>query len=859
MREAVDAAGGQVLGSAAGTLHARVPTTSTESLGGHGGVASVTPAPVLHQYVESDGVATTGASAWHADGTDGTGVDIAIVDAGFLGYQDKIGIGELPAGTLTSFGSCAQSDLTDHGTYVAEIAHDMAPGATIHLVCVDSPFDLDSTNDPVMAYLRNNGIEVANASLGFNVTSRGDGQGAIDRAVAQSRRDGTLWTVAAGNEAQLHTRLPKGSSTAAITGDGALVEAVDVNPGTGTDRWMSIVVGPGDGDPNTAEAGIEMKWEGWTDGGTTDFDVYAFTEPILGEYYFANGSSLDQSAGDSVKPVEGFFLSNPITAPKTFYILIDAYKPASAAIDFWAYGDIGSIEYPIAAGSVAEPGTSPGALTVGAACVMDGALEPYSSQGPTMDGRVKPDIVGPDGVDTSALVIGTCDGFRGTSAAAPHVAGAAALVLDAQPGLDAGEVQAVLERRATPAGAAGKDNLWGWGKLAMGPPDAPSAPDGDLYTALSPSDRLVDTRTANQPLGSGATRRFAIAGTHGVPADATAVTLNVTAVAPTAAGYLTAFPAGAARPVASNLNFAAGAVVANSVTVGLGTNGSIDLFNYAGSTNVVIDIVGWYGPTGATGLASLAPIRAVDTRAGKPTRIGVPGGAFGGSEVLRVQLAGNAAIPEVPASATAVVLNVTVVAPTRSAHLTVWPTGLPKPTASSVNFPAGATVANLVPATIGQGGQVDLAVSFGTADAVLDVVGYYSATAPGRFVALPTVFRISDTRTGNGGPVAPIGSGLSRGFEATSLNGVPLDATGVVVNLTAVAPTATTGHLSVWGAGPTPTSSTLNFTKGAVVANAAVVGLGASAVLQDGFVGVLNSSGQTQVVLDLAGYFVAGP
>lgn len=862
IRDAVTTAGGVVLGEAPGALHARLPSSATEALQAHPGVDSIRPAPELHPATTSEGVASTGAAGWHGGGTDGAGVDVAIIDGGFYDHPAAVLAGELPAGTQTAFSACVESDLTDHGTAVAEVVHDMAPGATLHLICIDSAFDVDAASDPTMAYLRTHDIEVANASFGFSTLSRGDGQGDVDRAVSQSRRDGTLWTVSAGNEAQVHSRVPKGASLQRIvdTSGSFFVDAVDLSPGAGTDRWMGFMVAPGDGNPDTAEIVVEAKWDSWASSSRIDFDLWAFTAPTLAEQYLVTGSFVDQSAGSEL-PIEGFGLSNPSASPRMFYLMIDAYQPGAAPIDLY-FHNADAIEHPVAAGSVAEPGSSPGAFTVGAACVHNNALEPFSSQGPTLDGRVKPDIVAPDGTDSSVYGEGsTCidAGFYGTSASAPHVAGAAALVLHAQPGLDAGEVQAILERRAIPAGAPGKDSLWGWGQLALGAADAPGAPAGDRYGGLSPSARLVDTRTASAPLGSGATRRFVVAGTNGVPADATAVVLNLTAVKPTASGYLTAFPAGAARPVASNLNFGPGAVLANSVTVGLGTNGSIDLFNYAGSTHVVIDIAGWYGPSATAGLATVAPVRAVDTRPGTQTRIAVPGGGFGGTEVLRVQLAGNPAILEVPATAGAVVLNATVTGPTNAGHLTVWPAGLAKPLASSINFGAGSTLANLVIAKVGTDGQVDLAISTGQAHAILDIVGYYDGAAPGRFVALPTVHRIADSRTGNGGPVAPIGAGLIRQVEATSLHGVPLDATGVVVNLTAVSPTAASGHLTAWGTGPTPTASTLNFTKGAIVGNAAIVGIGPSGALVPGRLGLRNSAGSTHVILDLAGYFVAGP
>ena len=575
---------------------------------------------------------------------------------------------------------------------------------------------------------------------------------------------------------------------------------------------------------------------------------------------FVNGSFNDQLNEAGVPPVEGFAFQNQSGLARDFYLVLDAYSPVTVPIDLFFVGAY-NVEYLTSAGTVSDPGNGPGALTVGASCAATGAIEPFSGRGPTTDGRVKPDLIGPDGTSSSIYgpANGCVGGFLGTSAATPHVAGAAALVLDAQPGLGPTDVQGILEQRATPAGAAGKDSIWGWGRLALGAANAPTAPTGNLFTGLSPSARLLDTRTANNPLGGGSTRTIQIAGTNGVPADATAVVLSVVAIKPTAAGYLTAFPAGAARPVASSLNFAQGQVISNSVTVGLGPSGAIGLFNYAGTTNVVVDIAGWYGPTATTGLQTVDPIRAVDTRPGKATRITVPGGDIGGTEVLTARLAGNPAIPEVPASAVAVVLNAAVTAPTITGHLTVWPDGVTKPLASNLNFDKGATVANLVVAKTGANGQVKVATNGGKAHVILDIVGYYDATAPGRFVALPTVNRVFDTRTGTGSPRRPANPNQTAHVELTELFGIPGDAMAAVLNVTAIKPVAG-GHLRVWGQGPLPTASTLNFTPGAIIGNAALAGLGPSAVLGEGWFGIyVSSPGPTDLVADVSGYFVGGP
>ncbi len=148
-----------------------------------------------------------------------------------------------------------------------------------------------------------------------------------------------------------------------------------------------------------------------------------------------------------------------------------------------------------------------------------------------------------------------------------------------------------------------------------------AAPSG-VAAAATPSFnpivpvRIMDTRsgtgTTAAPLGSGETRALQVTGQAGIPADAVAVALNVTVTDPDAAGYVTVWPAGAAMPTASNINFVAGQTVANMVTVGLGAGGQIDLFNFAGDSQVIVDVTGWY--TG--GFHPVVPVRVMDTRSG---------------------------------------------------------------------------------------------------------------------------------------------------------------------------------------------------------------------------------------------------
>jgi len=134
--------------------------------------------------------------------------------------------------------------------------------------------------------------------------------------------------------------------------------------------------------------------------------------------------------------------------------------------------------------------------------------------------------------------------------------------------------------------------------------DGTAAATGSLFVGVTPA-RILDTRDGTGPvpiaaLGSNATMVASVAGHGGVPAmtattPATAVVLNVTVTGPTASSYLTVWPDGSVKPLASDLNWVSGATVPNLVVIKLGSNGNIDLFNGVGSVNIVVDVVGWYG------------------------------------------------------------------------------------------------------------------------------------------------------------------------------------------------------------------------------------------------------------------------
>ena len=248
-----------------------------------------------------------------------------------------------------------------------------------------------------------------------------------------------------------------------------------------------------------------------------------------------------------------------------------------------------------------------------------------------------------------------------------------------------------------------------------------ATPDG-LYAAVTPT-RALDTRDGTgtggvkQPIAGGQTIQVVVG-----QAGQEAVVLNVTATSPTTASYLTVWPDGASQPVVSNLNFAAGQTIANRVMVKVGSNGKVDIFNAVGSVHVIADLNGSFTdaslPTSGSRFQGIAPIRIVDSRAG----IGGPAAPLAPGASRAITVAGANGIP---ASASAVVANVTVTDTTATSYLTAWPDLDARPNASDLNWTPRRTVPNLVIVKLGSNGKLDIYNAAGSTQVIVDVVGWY--------------------------------------------------------------------------------------------------------------------------------------
>ncbi len=397
--------------------------------------------------------------------------------------------------------------------------------------------------------------------------------------------------------------------------------------------------------------------------------------------------------------------------------------------------------------------------------------------------------------------------------------------------------------------------------------------DGFVYTSsgayhpLTPA-RIEDTRAGSglpgsgQAPGPGGVLDVQVAGVGGVPpTGAAGVLINLTVTDTTAQSYVTAFPAGVAVPSTSSIDFQAQDTKANLVEVALGRGGQISIYNQGGTTQVVVDVEGWYDsgqPTSGAGLYNpLTPARIADTRPGSNEPY--QGSTLQPGQALTIQVAGRGGVPA--SGAEAVAVNVTATDATSASYLTVYPAGESRPLASNLNFAAGETVANQVVVPLGAGGAVTVYNAVGETDVVVDVAGWFSdgssGSAAGSAIFPMAPARAVDTRPGSG--YADSGDTLQPGqtltIQLAGLAGLPAQGmVAAVLNVT-VTDGGAPGYLTVWpAASPQPLTSELNWSAGQTTENLAV-----AEVSSQGSLSFYNGSSATvQLVIDACGWFAAG-
>lgn len=456
IRAALRRAGLSIRGTWGTTIEGYVAPSRVRELARVAGTRSIAPIrrPLASSFV---GPAPTihGASAWHQAGYTGSGIKVGILDGGFDGFAGLMG-GELPAtvearcyaqlGIATANVADCVTAGDKHGTAVAEAVVDMAPAASLYISNASSHADMAAT----IGWMTAAGVRIINFSQG-SVVPEGMGDGlspyasSIYRVVDQAVAAGAVFIGSAGNE--------------------GLTSWMGPTTDTDADGWVEFA--PGEEANYVAlesgeEAFVSIRWAS----AASDYDLSIWQ----GETQLAESADYQSETGDAYELIA-------FTAPWTGTFEISLRRDSGEAapvMRLMVVGPATSLAYRTTAGSLPAPADSrnPGMLTVGAVSYQSPtSVEPYSSRGPTFDGRIKPDLVAVDCGPTVALST-----FCGTSQSAPIVSGAAALVLQAKPELTPVQLAEFLRSHVTPIGSPVPNNDTGYGSLALGgPPNVPAA------------------------------------------------------------------------------------------------------------------------------------------------------------------------------------------------------------------------------------------------------------------------------------------------------------------------------------------------------------------------------------------------
>ncbi len=480
---AIRAVGGEILGQAEGLIKVRLPVERIETLAEEvEGVRYVrspytpsTPHPRTNRSDSSSlstGVNLIGGSVYQANNYLGDGVKIAVVDLGFASLDYARNSGQLTESAiagLEDYTGTGISSGTAHGTGVAGIVHQIAPEAGLYLKKIGDEIDLaEATGDAISQE-----VDVIVHSVGWLNTNFGDGTGVVADIAREATRAGILWVNAAGNLARRHWQGPVSDRDEdGWVEFGYEEEAITVN------------------NESSRNIGLYLTWNDWP---TTevDFDLFLYDQ----DGNLVRSSRNHQTGNEP--PTERINYSPPSSGGH--YLKVSGPEDLQAfELEIFSLNQ--SLEPAVEEGSILAPGNAEEVYTVGAVDASNwssGPIEYFSSRGPTANGKVKPDLTGIDGVTTYVY-----RDFLGTSAAAPSVAGAAALILSRSPELEADQLKEALAEDAKDLGEEGRDNTYGAGglRLIFENPSVTRELEGQRGPEVVPGDSFTVRLTAGMPL-----------------------------------------------------------------------------------------------------------------------------------------------------------------------------------------------------------------------------------------------------------------------------------------------------------------------------------------------------------------------
>ena len=459
----------------------------------------IPPRPAQSQSrVISQGVGLHGSDVWHNAGYRGQGVKIGIIDLGFEQFSELQQGGELPPNVFarcyfdgpqqpsSRLSDCEVDDV--HGTAVAETVIDVAPNAQLYIAQPHSFGDLRNAVD----WMAGQGVQVINVSLGYPPLGPGDGTSPFSnnplRTIDAAVSAGITWVNSAGNNARnawygaLSDPDNDGFHNYTPTAEANRFDLVQGDEITAFLRW--------DDDWGRADCDLDLILFWW------DPDTRRWV-PVAADQRVQDGT-------DESFPLARFTVEVTSADGGTFSLGIRRVNcPAEPAwVQLITWMDV-NLEYYSPGRHMGNPEESrnSGLLAVGATHYWDtNTIASYSSRGPTIDGRTKPEISGVAcGRSTAYDPISTPRGpcwFAGTSQASPHVAGLAALVKQRSPDLTPDQLARFLMDNAQERGTAGPDNTWGNGFATLPDPSSPveiprATPITNLAVQAGPGDGEV--------------------------------------------------------------------------------------------------------------------------------------------------------------------------------------------------------------------------------------------------------------------------------------------------------------------------------------------------------------------------------
>ena len=495
----LEASGASPRNTGADYIEAYVPVSLLAEVSKQEGVVSIraiiSPSPAQGTIV-SGGAEVHGVPSWHTAGYEGSGVKIGVIDLSFKGFAELQG-NELPSavsarcyteiGKYTSdISDCDNTGLPErtrlHGTAVAEAVFDVAPDATYYIANPSSWADLLSAT----TWMVGQGVDVINMSLGWTFAGPGDGTSRYSNAPVKSVdaavTGGVIWVNAAGNSAR--------DSWHGTFTDSDSDDILEFNSSKNECNGVTVSLKP------LESLTAQLRWDDSWNGASKDLDLYMIskTSNTLSLSNAVRTSASSQTGESEHTPYEQIsIVHGEIENGEYCFAVRKASGDAPSWVQLLIWGNTGTLQNYVSEHSIGDPADSKnsGMLAVGAARHSStSTIEPFSSQGPTMDDRKKPDIVGADGGKSK-----TYGAWYGTSQASPYVAGLAALVKQRFPTYTPAQIASYMKTNALARGATQPNNIWGHGFAKL--PAIPTSTAANLsgLNITGTVERSGETRT----------------------------------------------------------------------------------------------------------------------------------------------------------------------------------------------------------------------------------------------------------------------------------------------------------------------------------------------------------------------------